>query len=163
MSSTSSTPLDHRSKLAARAERLCPWPASVRVLLIIVTMSGAVGLRAASLCLGCESHGPFRVVPELVVDPNSAPPQVLGALPQVGEALVKKIVEQREIRPFQSLGELRHRVRGLGPATLARLVPHLRIGQRVQPDPTQEDDHPRVASVPVTRKLAEGPDESDVR
>jgi competence protein ComEA len=163
MFSTSSTPLDHGSKLAAHAERLCPWPASVRVLLIGVTMIGAVGLRVASLRLGFESHGPFRVMPELVVDPNSAPPQVLGALPHAGGALVKKIVEQRELRPFQTLGELRRRVRGLGPATLARLAPHLRIGQRAQPDPTQEDDHPRVASVPITRKLAEGPDESDVR
>jgi competence protein ComEA len=99
----------------------------------------------------------------LVVDPNSAPPEVLGALPHVGGALVKKIVEQREIGPFQSLGDLRRRVRGLGPATLARLAPHLRIGPSRQLDPLQEDHHPRIAAIRGPTKLARGSGESDVR
>jgi competence protein ComEA len=163
MSSIASTPLDQASAPAAHAERLCPWPVSVRVLLIVVTMIGAVGLRTASLRLGRESRGPFRAAPVLVVDPNSAPPAVLGALPHVGGALVKKIVEQREIRPFQSLGDLRHRVRGLGPATLARLAPHLRIGPSGQPDPSQEDDHPLIAAIPSPTTLAQGSGASDVR
>src|SRR4051794_23728745 len=112
MSSIASTPLGQGSAPAAHAERLFPWPLSVRVLLIVVTMVGAVGLRTASLSAGHETRGPFRAPPVLAVDPNSAPPEVLGALPNVGGALVKKIVEQRAIRPFQSLGDLRRRVRG---------------------------------------------------
>ena len=156
MSSTSSTPLDHGSKLTAHAERLCPWPVSVRVLLIVVTMIGAVGLRTASLRLGCETCGPFRAAPVLVVDPNSAPPEVLGALPHVGGSLVRKIVEQREIHPFQSLGDLRRRVRGLGPATMARLAPHLHIGPR-------ESYNPQLAAVPSRSRVARGLDDSSLR
>jgi competence protein ComEA len=163
MSSNANMPLDQASAPAAHAERLCLWPMSVRVLLIVVTMIGAVGLRMASLRLGCEPGGPFRAVPVLLVDPNSAPPEVLGALPHVGGALVKKIVEQREIRPFQSLGDLRHRVRGLGPATLARLAPHLRIGPSGQPNPSQEDHHPLIAGIPGPRNLARRSSEFDVR
>jgi competence protein ComEA len=135
----------------------------VRVLLIVVTMIGAVGLRTASLSLGRETRGPYREAPVLVVDPNSAPPEVMGALPHVGAALVKKIVEQRETRPFQSLGDLRRRVRGLGPATLARLAPHLRIGPSAQPGPAQKDLQPLIAAIPSPRKRAQGPGESDVR
>ena len=139
MSSSATTPLSEGPVRTAHGERLCPWPMSVRVFLIVVTMIGVVALRTSSLGLGREACGPFRPVPVLVIDPNSAPPEVLGALPQVGGALVKKIVEQREIRPFQSLDDLRRRVRGLGPATLARLQPHLRIGPSGQPSPTQDD------------------------
>ena len=62
---------------------------------------------------------------------------MLGALPHVGPSLVKKLVEQREVRPFASIEDLRRRVRGLGPATMARLAPHLRIapGRDLIPDP----------------------------
>jgi competence protein ComEA len=160
MSSIANTPWNQDSKPAAFAARLWPWTVGVRVLFIVVTMLGAIGLRMASLRLNCEARGPFRAVPVLVVDPNSAPPEVLGALPHVGGALVKKIVEQREIRPFQSLADLRHRVRGLGPATLARLAPHLRIEQ---PNPTQDDRHRLIAAIPNPQKLAQGPGDSDVR
>jgi competence protein ComEA len=156
MSSTSSTPLGHGSKLAAHAERLCPWPVNVCVLLIVVTMIGAVGLRTASLRLGCENRGPFRAAPALVVDLNTAPPQVVGALPHIGGVLVKRIVEQRTIRPFQSIDDLRHRVRGLGPATMARLAPHLRIGPR-------ESYNPRLATVPRRRTVARELDDSSLR
>ena len=163
MSSIANTPLNQGSAPAAHGERLCPWPLSVRLLLIVVTMIGAVGLRTASLRLGRENRGPFRAAPVLVLDPNSAPPEVLEALPHVGGALVKKIVEQREIRPFQSLGDLRHRVRGLGPATLARLCPHLRIGPSGQPKPSQEDHHPLIAGIPGPRNLARRSSEFDLR
>jgi competence protein ComEA len=128
---------------------------SVRVLLIVVTMAAAVGLRTASLRTGCETGGPFSLTPVLAVDPNSVPPKVLEALPHVGGSLVKKIVEQRGIRPFQSLGDLRHRVRGLGPATFARLAPHLRIGPGEQPSPPRDDRKALMASVPSPRKLAQ--------
>src|SRR5947209_16176477 len=163
MSSIAKTPLDQDKAPAAHAERLCLWPVRVRVLLIVVTMIGAVGLRVASLSVGRETQGPFWAALVLAVDPNSAPPAVLGALPHVGESLVKKIVTQREIFPFQSLGDMRHRVRGLGPATLARLAPHLRIGPSGQPNPSQEDHHSLIVAIPSSTELAQGPDESDLQ
>jgi competence protein ComEA len=163
MSSVANTPQDQGSAPATHRDQLCPWPLRVRLLLIVVTMTGAVGLRTASLRLGRENRGPFRTAPVLVLDPNSAPPEVLGALPHVGDALVKKIVEQREIRPFQSLSDLRRRVRGFGPATLARLAPHLRIGPSGQPKPSQEDHRPLIAGIPGPRNLARRSSEFDLR
>jgi competence protein ComEA len=65
--------------------------------------------------------------PDLVVDPNTAPPEVLGALPKVGPVLLRHLLAAREERPFDSLDDLDRRVRGIGPATLAALRPHLRI------------------------------------
>jgi len=64
----------------------------------------------------------------LKVDPNTVPPHVLEALPQVGPAMVGRIVSERDIRTFNSIADLR-RVRGFGPATMARLSRHLVIGE----------------------------------
>jgi competence protein ComEA len=115
----------------------------------------ALGLRAAGHFLGSGTRRAYQAVPVLVVDPNTVPPGVLGALPHVGPALVKRLVEQREIRPFDSTADLRRRVRGLGPATLARLAPHLWIKPR--PEQTPEPEGPRIVSAPSSPKLAQGP------
>jgi competence protein ComEA len=91
-------------------------------------MSGALasmGLIAA----GGGSHSPrqTRPAPCLIVDPNTAPPVVLAALPHLGPAMVGRIVAQREKAPFRSPEDLDARVRGIGPATAASLRPFLRV------------------------------------
>jgi competence protein ComEA len=63
----------------------------------------------------------------LIVDPNTASPEVLSALPKLGPALVGRLVAAREEAPFRSLDDLDARVRGIGPATLAALRPYLLI------------------------------------
>lgn len=71
--------------------------------------------------------GPPAPAPRLIVDPNTAPPAVLGALPRLGPALVGRIVAAREVAPFRSLVDLEVRVRGVGPTTCAALRPYLHI------------------------------------
>jgi competence protein ComEA len=66
--------------------------------------------------------------PALVVDPNTAPPEVLLALPRLGPVLVGRIVAERERAPFRSLYDLDARVNGVGPATVAAVRPFLRFG-----------------------------------
>jgi hypothetical protein len=63
----------------------------------------------------------------LLVDPNTAPPAVLGALPHLGPATIKRIVAAREQAPLESLHDLDARVRGIGPATVVLLSPFLRF------------------------------------
>jgi competence protein ComEA len=65
--------------------------------------------------------------PRLILDPNTAPGEILTALPGLGPGLVRNWVEARRERPFRSLDDLERRVRGIGPATLARIAPYLEI------------------------------------
>jgi competence protein ComEA len=131
------------------------WPARARVLLAFVVLISGITLRAASNSLGTIRLRSCRVVPVLVIDPNTTPASVLEALPHMGPSLVKRLIEQREIRPFGSIEDLRRRVRGLGPATLARLAPHLRIAARS--DSLADSDALRSLSALGLPKLAQGP------
>ena len=52
----------------------------------------------------------------------------LEALPGIGPALAQRILDARRERPFTSVDDLL-RVRGVGPATLERLRPKVRVGR----------------------------------
>lgn len=59
------------------------------------------------------------------IDINQADWPELALLPQIGEALAKRIVEDRQRRgPFTAPQDLA-RVKGIGPKTLADLLPYL--------------------------------------
>ena len=60
------------------------------------------------------------------LDLNRADTMALQALPGVGPALARRIVEARRTAPFRSVEELA-RVKGIGPATLARLRPLITV------------------------------------
>jgi competence protein ComEA len=131
------------------------WPARARVLLAFVVLISGVALRVARDSLGTGHQRACRVVPVLVIDPNTAPASVLEALPHVGPSLVKQLIEQRKIRPFGSHEDLRRRVRGLGPVTLARIGPHLRIA--ANSDSSADSDVLKGLSAPGQTRLAQGP------
>jgi competence protein ComEA len=71
-------------------------------------------------------------VPGKKKDPPAVPVNVNRAsademrnqLPGIGPTLAKRIVEERQRRPFASVDELR-RVKGIGVKTLDRLRPHV--------------------------------------
>jgi DNA uptake protein ComE-like DNA-binding protein len=90
-------------------------------------MSAAVALRVAGYVLNAGPQPTHHVPAVLLVDPNTAPAHVLEALPHVGPSLVNQIIQQRSRQSFKSFQDMRRRVRGLGPATLARLAPYLRL------------------------------------
>jgi competence protein ComEA len=60
------------------------------------------------------------------VDINSASAAELEALPGIGAAKAAAIVEERQVRPFASVEDL-ERVRGIGPALVAELRPHVMV------------------------------------
>ena len=78
--------------------------------------------------------GPVLV---LVLDVNEASPEVFSALPGVGSSLVRRIVAERRARPFASAADFRRRTPGVGPATLARLAPHLRVEAAAFDEPSR--------------------------
>jgi len=106
------------------------WPVEARTLLAVIAVTTAIGLMTACRDAGSSSRKVFAVAPNLVLDPNSAPPQVLEALPTLGPTLVRRWVAARGERPISSLADARKRVRGLGPASLAQIAPYLRFEPR---------------------------------
>jgi hypothetical protein len=94
-------------------------------------MASLVGVAALGLwAVSPEVPETARLVgkgPELVLDVNQAPREALAALPHFGPTLVSRLVDARSERPFSSLEDLGDRVRGIGPVTLARIAPHVRI------------------------------------
>src|SRR5262245_14208071 len=139
-----------------RGRLLVPWswPAGVRRLLAGLAIVGALGLAVASRDVSLSSTSTGKT-PELLLDVNTAPPWVLAALPHVGPALARRIVEARAERPFSSLEDVRNRVRGVGPVTLTRIRSHLRIvtepnGDRK--DLARTDAGPRAAKSRVSRR-----------
>ncbi len=106
------------------APRAWGWPEPARHLLAALSIVTAIGLGTASL----TTLGPGESLappPRLELDLNTAPAHVLGSLPQVGPALVDRIVAIRRHRPLTSLADARARVPGLGRATVAQIAPHL--------------------------------------
>jgi competence ComEA-like helix-hairpin-helix protein len=61
-----------------------------------------------------------------VLDPNSAPVDSLELLPGVGPVLAERIDVYRQQHRFETVNDL-VAVRGIGPKTLERLRPYLRI------------------------------------
>jgi competence protein ComEA len=102
------------------------WPTGARLLLAASAMAVALGLTSASRDVRTSSE-PIARPPELVLDPNTAPLHALVALPHIGPALANRLEEARKERPFTSLDDLKDRVRGVGPVTLAQITPYLQI------------------------------------
>jgi competence protein ComEA len=99
------------------------------VLLACLVLVAGLSLALAGRAVRATSE-PVAKVPDLVLDVNGAPLRALAALPHLGPTLARRLHEARTERPFSSLDEIRARVRGVGPVTLARIAPHLQIGNK---------------------------------
>lgn len=79
--------------------------------------------KTAGPSLNASSLDPAAPSADNPLNVNEAPREALKALPGIGPALSKRIVNYRSTqRPFQRVEELR-RVSGIGPKTLADLRP----------------------------------------
>ena len=108
---------------AARASR-CVNPGEVAT---------AAGHTTAVRCDGGPApSGPARLVLGLALDPNTADPASLEALPGIGPARAQAIVAARCAERFASLRDL-ERVPGIGPAGRARLEPFLAVDPAAEP------------------------------
>jgi competence protein ComEA len=115
------------------------WSIEARKGLAFVAILAGLGLLLASRSSRTGDDEPTSPTPGFIVDPNTAPPEILLALPGLGPGLVGHLVSARGDRPFESLKDLERRVRGIGPATLSRIAPFLEIAEpqdRPSPSPT---------------------------
>lgn len=76
-------------------------------------------------------RGPARLLYGLPLDPNRADQRTLEVLPGIGPARAEAILHERARAPFARVDDLL-RVPGIGPVTLSRIAPLL----RVSPGPT---------------------------
>jgi competence protein ComEA len=82
--------------------------------------------RAVSCAGGAPLRGPARLLYGLPLDPNAADAASLEVLPGLGPGRAAAIVAERERAPFAGVADLA-RVPGIGPVTLARIAPFLRV------------------------------------
>lgn len=116
------------------------WTQAARIVLSVIAGAAAVGL----LLVGREPQGPIgQPPPKMVVDLNTAPPQVLAALPRLGPVLVARIVAARRDAPFRSIEDFDERVKGIGPATIKALRPFVTVR------PAETDAGPRLAKTAI--------------
>ena len=86
-------------------------------------------LAASQERLADAEHRSRPLEPGERIDPNSASAQELDRLPGVGAVAAQAIVAERELGgPFRDVGDLA-RVRGIGPATVAKLAPHIAVSE----------------------------------
>jgi DNA uptake protein ComE-like DNA-binding protein len=104
------------------------WTPDARAVLAALAAVLAVGLVILAWMPG---EGRVATSPELLLDPNTAPPEVLTVLPRMGPALLARFIKARQERAFDSLDDIDHRVRGVGPRTIDNWQPYLRIAPEV--------------------------------
>jgi DNA uptake protein ComE-like DNA-binding protein len=100
------------------------WGGPSMGLLTVLTVALTGGLAWSSK----DNQAGTVALPSLLVDANSAPIPVLGALPGLGPVLAGRIVAAREVKPFGSIDDFDRRVYGIGPAKVSALRPFLRFG-----------------------------------
>ncbi len=87
----------------------------------------AAHLAASEAALDSAREADRPLGPGERLDLNRASASDFTRLPRVGDALARRMVENRERDgPFRSVDDLA-RVSGVGPATVARLAPHLEV------------------------------------
>ena len=103
---------------------------SIRALAAVV---GLVLLLSNGALVASGEESPGRGegprAPQERVDLNSADEQELTAIPGIGEAIARRIVEWREEHgPFRRVEDLL-KVKGIGEKSLQRLRPHVTVGE----------------------------------
>jgi competence protein ComEA len=90
------------------------------------------------------------------IDINRASWVEWSQLQGIGEKLAQRIVEEREIRPFESIDDLL-RVRGLGRRRLDELRPFLRVELAQAPQPTKPPSRPEPSDDDPEETLPDSP------
>ena len=115
-------PTNKRAETDAAPDALPPGSLSRLAAALLLFCAIAVGLRITlNPPIDAPSPDSAAVAP---IDVNSATEQQLTALPRIGPALARRIVEDRAVSgEYSSLDDL-DRVPGIGPRTIDALRPH---------------------------------------
>jgi len=113
---------------------------SLLVLLILVYALIRFQIYPNRISTPQPAEGPRAAELQDRLEPNTASAADLAALPNVGPAMARRIVEEREEFQKSHPGEVAYkkledlqRVKGIGAATLENLRPHLKFPAPTQP------------------------------
>jgi len=101
---------------------------AVAAVLVAVSLAAIAGWsvgqgRLRGRLIDIDRAEPIAI--DFKLDVNAADWPELALMPNIGEQIAKRIVEDRALKgPFRDLSELR-RVRGIGPKTLESMKPYL--------------------------------------
>jgi competence protein ComEA len=100
-----------------------------------LVLAVAVGAMAVFLLVGQArtSADPHLAPPVLRIDPNTAPYEVIQALPRVGPTRARAWVQARANGSFHSLVDLDDRIAGIGPATCLAVDAYLQFDGEADP------------------------------
>jgi competence ComEA-like helix-hairpin-helix protein len=131
-SATSPPPADRPAEATSRNAAVIGVLAT---LLIAATLFGWIG---ASLWREDPATKARAAEFQRPIDVNAADHAALQLLPGIGPGLAQRIVDHRaDHGPFASMADLRQ-VKGIGPATAARMRPFVAFGARL-PEPPAAD------------------------
>lgn len=104
-------------------------PSHHRAIALLVAIAAVVGLARVGaskpVTIPAQLRAPVVDAGAPRVDPQTASARALEALPGIGPAIARRIVEARARGAVFSRPEDLRRVRGIGPRTVARLAPYL--------------------------------------
>jgi competence protein ComEA len=109
----------------------------IRPRVLASQQAAATAMSDAAKQMLVPAASPFARKSETPVGPidiNRATAEQLDALPGIGKVLARRIVEEREKRPFEKVDDLR-RVKGIGPKTLEKVRALARVGPAARSTP----------------------------
>ena len=102
-----------------------------------------------------SAAGPRPEPPDLRIDPNTAPFEVIQTLPKIGPTRARAWIDARTAGSFRSLVDLENRIVGVGPATSLVIGPFVRFempaesGRSPGPGPTVDPTATAAAAAPA--------------
>lgn len=120
------------------------WLGRLAVLAMMTTAAAAGASPAAEPVSPPTEAAAAKTPPADTVDLNTATVEQLCTLPGIGKKKAEAIIAQRERHPYRRITQLL-RVKGIGPRTVRRLKPLLRVG----PPPKNQDPATTPATTPV--------------
>ncbi len=127
MSTPNSSPQSSKNRQPGSLLRRADQTAVATITLVAMFVLGVYQWRQWSGLRGVIDieHASPRVA-TFQVNVNEAEWPEVAQIPDLGETLARRLVEERKTHgPYESLADLRRRVKGIGPKTLEKITPYL--------------------------------------
>jgi competence protein ComEA len=142
MSTPNSSPQSSKNRPSRSLLRRADQTAVATITLVAMFVLGAYQWRQWSGSRGViDIEHAAPLVATFQVNVNAAEWPEVAQIPDLGETLARRLVEERKTHgPYEAFADLRRRVKGIGPKTLEKIAPYLQpisTGVLAAQSPTQ--------------------------